>query len=112
MSTLNEHPTARRLLEKTRSVQATEPRRLRKDELSRLALECGADDCGLVSIDDPALELDRQYALLAFPATRVLLALVCRMHREPVRSAARSVANLEFHRAGNAVDKTAGQIVR
>lgn len=81
-------------------------------ELRDLALAHGAEDAGLVSIDDPAIAEDRPYILAAFPAARTLLVLVGRMNREPVRSPARSVANLEFHRAGHDVDETARAIVR
>src|SRR4029079_6472782 len=38
--------------------------------------------------------------LRAFPPTKTLLAFVCRMNREPIRSPARSVAHLEFHPTG------------
>jgi ferredoxin len=85
---------------------------LEADELLDLARECGSDDCGLVSIDDPALAIERPHIARAFPATRTLLALVLRMNREPVRSPARSVANLEFHRVGHEVDDVARRIVR
>jgi len=93
--------------------EADEPARdaLTAKELLALARECGADDAGLVSIDDPALAGERRHVLSAFPATRMLLALVARMHREPVRSAARSVANLEFHSTGREVDEVARRIV-
>ncbi len=47
----------------------------------------------------PTIAEDFSYIENAFPATRALIALVGRMHREPVRSRARSVANLEFYRA-------------
>src|SRR5262249_55086896 len=77
-----------------------------------LARECGADDCGLVSIDDAALAAERAHIARAFPATRTLLSLVGRTHREPIRSPARSVANLEFHRQGYEIDDTARRIVR
>jgi epoxyqueuosine reductase QueG len=81
-------------------------------ELLALARDCGADDCGLVSIDDSALAAERPHIARAFPATRTLLAIVGRMHREPVRSPARSVANLEFHREGHEIDDIAARIVR
>jgi ferredoxin len=55
---------------------------------------------------------ERPHIARAFPATRTLLAIVGRMHREPVRSPARSVANLEFHRAGHDIDDIARRIVR
>ena len=81
-------------------------------ELLQIARDCGADDCGLVSIDEPSLAEERPHIDRAFPATRTLLAIVGRMHREPVRSPARSVANLEFHRAGHDIDAVARRIVR
>ena len=82
------------------------------DELLDLARACGADDCGLVSIDESALAEERPHIARAFPSTRTLLALVLRMNREPVRSPARSVANLEFHRVGHEIDDVARRIVR
>ena len=85
---------------------------LEASELLDLARACGADDCGLVSIDDPALAAERPHIARAFPSTRTLLALVLRMNREPVRSPARSVANLEFHRVGHETDDVARRIVR
>jgi len=76
-----------------------------------LARKCGADDCGLVSIDNAALAAERAHIARAFPATRTLLSIVGRTHREPIRSPARSVANHEFHREGNEIDEIAARIV-
>lgn len=92
--------------------QKTKPEALTIQALQKLALESGADDSGVVSIDDPLLDEDRPYILRAFPSARTLLVLISRMHREPVRSPARSVANLEFHTTGHDVDDTARAIVR
>ena len=80
--------------------------------LNALARRLGADDSGVVSVDDPLLAEDRPHILRAFPAAKTLLVLLGRMHREPVRSPARSVANLEFHTAGHAIDDTARAVVR
>lgn len=85
---------------------------LSAEELLALARDCGADDCGMVSIDNEALATERAHVARAFPATRTLLSIVGRMHREPVRSPARSVANLEFHREGHEIDAIAARIVR
>ncbi len=94
------------------SNQAPPPiERLDADVLRQMALDCGADDCGLVSLNEAALDEDRPYILAAFPAARTLLVLVARMNREPVRSPARSIANLEFHHAGDNVDAIARNIV-
>ena len=85
---------------------------LSASEILALARECGADDCGLVSIEDDALAAERPYIARAFPATRTLLSIVGRTHREPIRSPARSIANLEFHREGHEIDDIARRIVR
>jgi hypothetical protein len=47
----------------------------------------------------------------AFPPTRTLISYVVRMNREPIRSPARSVANLEFHHSGEQVNEVARQVV-
>jgi ferredoxin len=76
-----------------------------------LARDAGADDVGLVEIGRPALDDQRADILQRFPATKTLVSFVCRMNREPIRSTARSVANLEFHHTGDDVDDTARRIV-
>jgi ferredoxin len=79
--------------------------------LRQLALDCGADDAGLVEIDRPALDDQRKDILHAFPPTRTLLSFICQMNREPIRSPARSVANLEFHHTGDHVNEVARKVV-
>jgi len=79
--------------------------------LRRLALHCGADDVGLVEITRSGLDPQREEILRNYPWTRCLLSFVLRMAREPVRGAPRSVANLEFHRAGHEVNKVGAAIV-
>ena len=79
--------------------------------LRQLALDCGADDVGLVEIGRPALENERKEIASRYPWTRTLLAFVRRMSREPVKSEARSVSNLEFHHKGEQVDHISGEIV-
>ena len=88
------------------------PTALAAADLRAIALAAGADDCGFVRVDDPAIAGERASVLAAFARTRTLLAFVRRMHREAVRSPARSVANLEFDRAGRDVDDVARHIVR
>lgn len=100
------------LAEETSAGPAAPPPPISAAALKALARDCGADDCGLVAIEDPALDEERPHIKAAFPKTRALLALVGRMHREPVRSPARSVSNHEFHRSGHAVDEVARRIVR
>lgn len=57
------------------------------------------------------LDNQRDDILRYFPATRTLVSFVCRMNREPIRSIARSVANLEFHHAGEHVNEVARKVV-
>ncbi len=110
---LEEHPTVKR----QRPQQGkTEPNAgagvdLNAVALRRLALDCGAIDAGLVEISRPGLAPQREEILRNYPWTRTLLSYVVRMAREPVRGAPRSVANLEFHRAGHEIDEIGAAIV-
>ena len=79
--------------------------------LKQLALDHGADDAGLVAMSDPGLDGQRADILKFYPRTRALLAIVCRMNREPIRNPARSVANLEFHSTGEDVDHVCRAVV-
>src|SRR5579872_2705120 len=108
---LAEHPTVRRFRETSRPDSAGPPKPLDAAWLRQLCLDCGADDAGLVEISRPALDDQRDDILRAFPPTRTLLGFVCRMNREPIRSPARSVANLEFHHTGDHVNEIARKIV-
>lgn len=108
---LESHPTVARL----RSLGGPRPEDtapLDAAALKRLALECGAADCGLVELDRPALASERAHVLECLPGTRTLLSIVCRMTPEPLRSPARSVANLEFHQAGDETNEVARRIVQ
>jgi NAD-dependent dihydropyrimidine dehydrogenase PreA subunit len=107
---LSEHPTVRRFHEKAKD-QPVAPSTLDAAWLRQLCLDCGADDAGLLEISRPALDDQREDVLSYFPPTRTLLSFVCRMNREPIRSTARSVANLEFHHTGDEVNEVARKVV-
>ncbi|HEV2272292.1 MAG TPA: 2Fe-2S iron-sulfur cluster-binding protein [Steroidobacteraceae bacterium] len=110
---LQDHPTVRRLsgrLEYGESARS-DVHVLDRAWLCRLASECGADDAGLVELSRPALSSQREEISRNYPWTRTLLSVVVRMAREPVRGAPRSVANLEFHRAGERVNHVCADIV-
>jgi ferredoxin/putative sterol carrier protein len=87
------------------------PKHLEAERLRRLCLEAGADDVGFVSIGRPELADQREDILRLYPWTKGLISIVCRMNREPVRSPARSVANLEFHHTGDRTNEVARSIV-
>jgi len=102
MPALMDHPTVRRV--GTR-IQSVKPPRLTAEELERLCREAGADDVGFVGIDRPELDAQRDEILSIFPGARTLIAYVRRMNRESVRTPARSIANVEFHHAGDDVNE-------
>src|SRR4051812_15844157 len=108
MARLDQHPTVLRHRRSTPIAQA--PTSLDAAELRRLCLELGADDVGFVSINRPELDDQRADILALYPWTRTLISLVCRMNREPIRSPARSVANLEFHHTNDHTYETARQV--
>jgi ferredoxin len=108
MAKLDEHPTVIRHRE--RGVrQLTD--RLETAQLRQICLDAGADDVGFVSIDRPELDDQRAEILALYPWARGLISIACRMNREPIRSPARSVANLEFHHAGDHVNEVARAVV-
>ena len=108
-----DHPTIRRFheLHGDHPAPTPPPPPLDAAWLRQLCLDSGADDAGLVEIDRPALDDQRADILRWYPATQTLLSFVCRMNREPIRSPARSVANLEFHHAGDHVNEVARKVV-
>jgi Fe-S-cluster-containing hydrogenase component 2 len=108
MPALAQHPTVRAI----RSAPAPSPvETLSAAELRQLCLDAGADDVGFVALDRPELDDQRDDILRAFPSTRILISIVCRMNRDPVRSPERSASNLEFHQTTDHVNEAARAIV-
>jgi len=105
-SPLQAHPTARAL--HARAKVAAEP--LTLERVRSIALEAGADDVGVVSLAHPDLVEEVPYARRALPSARSVVSLVLRTHADDIRSPQRSVANLEFHRAGQDVDVVAQRV--
>ena len=109
---LAEHPTVQAWRERTNALpEAGGPTTLDAGWLRELCLGAGADDVGFVGVDRPEIADQRAEILTLFPPTKTLVSFVCRMNREPIRSPARSVANLEFHHAGDHVNEVAKKIV-
>src|SRR5437879_5678107 len=114
MTQLSEHPTVQRFhaLAGRMTMRESLPP-LDAAWMRQLCLEAGADDVGLVEISRPALD-DQRDDILRFLRDNpnlTLVSFVCRMNREPIRSTARSVANLEFHHTGDHVNEVARQVV-
>jgi ferredoxin len=108
MTKLDDHPSVARF---RRSEPRPHPGTLDARRLRQLCLDAGADDVGFVALDRPELDDQRAEILGPYPWTKALVSVVCRMNREPVRSPARSVANLEFHHTGDHTDEVARRIV-
>lgn len=109
---LNDHPTVKHLRAAGRiGNPENDLRPVTAEELRRLALDCGADDVGIVEIGRTELDSQRDEILKNYPWTRSLVSFVVKMAREPVRGTPRSVSNLEFHRAGHKTNEIAAQIV-
>lgn len=108
MSSIPVHPTVRKM------TGATPPARRIPDakELRQLCLDAGADDVGFVSLSRSEMAGEREEILRIFPSTRALIALVCRMNPDAVRSPARNLANHEFHATGDDVNDVARRIVK
>jgi len=112
MAQLDRHPTVKRYRE--REVSGTEvssPQKVDREWLYRLCLEAGADDAGFVEIDRPEIADQRAEIQWLLPNTRSLISIVVRMNRENIRTPARSIANLEFHHAGDETNEIVRRIV-
>ncbi len=107
-----DHPTVKRIRLMDAEPVPQQRQLLDAASLKQLALDAGADDVGLVGMDNPAIDDQRDDILKAFPPTKTLVSFVARMNREPIRSPARSVANLEFHHTGEEVNEIGRKIVR
>jgi ferredoxin len=108
---LEDHPTVKWFRETADRTGPPPAGKLDAAWLRQLCLDCGADDAGVVEIGRPALDDQRADILSYFPPAKTLLSFVCRMNREPIRSPARSVANLEFHHAGEHVNEVSRKVV-
>ncbi|MGF1579693.1 MAG: SCP2 sterol-binding domain-containing protein [Gemmataceae bacterium] len=109
---LADHPTVKQFWQKDHKTTSEVQAPLDSNELRQLVLDAGADDVGFVEIGRPAVDDQRDDILKAFPQAKTLISFVVRMNREPIRSPARSVANLEFHHSGDHVNEIGRKVVR
>jgi hypothetical protein len=109
---LDNHPTVIEMRRRNAGeTTVREPTLLDADLLKKICLEAGADDVGLVEIDRPELVEERVNIDAVFSQAKTLVSFVCRMNRDPIRSPARSIANLEFHQTTDRVNEVAQRIV-
>ncbi len=108
---LEHQPTVKSLKEKEKSGPGHDrPGVLDAHWIKQLALDCGADDVGLVEIDRPKLDDQRDEILARYPWAKTLLSFVLCIAREPIRSTDRSISNLEFHNRTEEVNDISGKI--
>ncbi|MEN6544206.1 4Fe-4S ferredoxin [Parvibaculum sp.] len=80
--------------------------------LRELMFECGADDCGFVSVANPSIADQKAWIDALLPGAKSLVSFVIRMNRENVRTTVRSVANEEFHQTYDEINAAGRKAVR
>ncbi|MEX2248961.1 MAG: 4Fe-4S ferredoxin, partial [Parvibaculum sp.] len=106
----NEHPDVARY--RAAAHGEARPDTLSAAFLRDLMHECGADDCGFVTVGNPAIADQQAWIGALLPGARSLVSFVCRMNRDTVRTSVRSVANEEFHQTYDEVNIIARKAVR
>ena len=106
----DDHPTVVAARRRTDAAPEAEAGPLDAEWLRSLCLEAGADDVGFVSIDRAEIAEEKPHVLAAFAKARTLISIATRIHREAIRTPARSVGNLEFHRAYHDINDVAHRI--
>jgi ferredoxin len=108
---LSDHPAVKHYLKKKKSSSRPETQDiLASDMLKKLAAEAGADDAGLVSLDDPSLADQCLDILSIFPKCRSLLSIVCRLNRNNIRCINRAVSDTEYIQAFHRVNEVSRRI--
>lgn len=109
---LAEHPTVKHFHEQASGrTHAARTEVLDSEWLRQLCLDAGADDAGFVDIDRPEIADQKAEIQSVFPGTKTLISFVCRMNRENIRTPARSISNLEFHRTTDETNDVARRMV-
>ena len=111
MSKLAIHPTVKKY-NRIKVETKYKPKSLAADELKQIILDFGADDVGFVDISDTKINDQRDDILKVFPKAKTLISFVCKMNREPIRTPARSISNIEFHHVGDDVNNIGRKIVK
>jgi Fe-S-cluster-containing dehydrogenase component len=106
---LRDHPTAQKYL-RDKEAAAPVPTTLSAAELRRIALDAGADDVAFVSIDAESLASERPYIEAVLSGARSLIAFCVRQNRANMRSAQKSVMNVDFHATTEETDHVGRKI--
>jgi ferredoxin len=110
---LEEHPTVINYREAQAAGQLPKTTdRLVADEVKAWALECGADDVGLVEIDRPGLAGWRDSTLEAFPRTQTLISMVVGLNPANLSSTNRALSDREYLRVFYKADHVGADLAR
>lgn len=90
---LNNHPG---VIAFRKRQQSNRSETMTRERLKTITLEAGADDVGVVEIDRPSLEDQKEAILSAFPGAKTLVSLIIRMNPPQVQSSDRSLIDGEF----------------
>jgi len=80
--------------------------------IKKICLDAGADDVGIVDLDRESLNGEREGMLHVYPLTRSIISMVIAHNRENIQSAARYVANEEYHYTGQKTSDLSRRILR
>ena len=108
MTKLDEHPT---VVRHRQSPAKVPPKRWTPKGSGACAWTRGPTTWGLSRSGGPSSTTSGKTSCVVYPWTKGLVSIVCKMNREPIRSTARSVANLEFHDTGERTNEVASSIV-
>jgi Fe-S-cluster-containing dehydrogenase component len=110
---LEEHPTVinyRAALAAGQAPKITD--RLIAEEVKAWALECGADDVGLVELERPGLAQWRESTLQAFPRSQTLISMVIGLNSANLSSTNRGLSDREYLRAFYKADRVGADLSR
>ncbi|MEE9610998.1 MAG: SCP2 sterol-binding domain-containing protein [Desulfatiglandales bacterium] len=109
---LDDHPTVKWYRERLQDKAPKEVQKIEAAWVKKLVLDSGADDVGIVEIDRPELADHRDDILAAYPNTKALVSIVCRLNRDNIRSTSRSASDLEFLKGFEGVNRSAHRVER
>lgn len=109
---ITDHPTVKRMQKKSTESPKGSREPLDAAWLRQLLLDAGAEDVGFVQIERAELDDQRADIQKALPRTKTLISYILRLNKEPIRTPARSMANMEFHHVGDELNEIGRNIVR
>jgi epoxyqueuosine reductase QueG len=88
------------------------PLSVSREWVKQLAIESGADDAGVVSVEHPSLADQKEFIISAFPRARTLISFTCRLNTAQIRSKDRSFADSEYVETDKMMTSISRKIVR